>query len=318
AFRVEWHSGAPSASITVDENLLQYVEMEVRDKVLHVRTTRSVRPTHSIRLALTSNALEGASFSGASRLDAHQLSGPKFYLETTGASNARLPVRVQSGSARRMIITSSCRAKAEGSHCKSLNATFPGYLDLAGDDELVTIHSPVRRCGSGSKLGGGWRTLSAFNAGHSLAKPRSRRHDVRFARTNGNSFATTGSSGRRCRSWRCIIATVSKKRHHDFTASERNRNSQLLSALCWCSRPQEICCGIAFHCSRTTRSQKSGRAEVFGRSRSRIRTFIPQWSNGRTISTRRYIYTPRIANGSCATVRAFSFGKAQPFRFGMI
>ena len=90
AFRVEWNSGAPSASITVDENLMQYVEMEVRDRVLHVRTTRSVRPTHSIRLALTSNVLEGASFSGASRLDAHQLSGPKFYLETTGASNVTL------------------------------------------------------------------------------------------------------------------------------------------------------------------------------------------------------------------------------------
>src|SRR5213596_3360881 len=90
AFRVEWHSGAPSASITVDENLLQYVEMEVRDKVLHVRTTRSIRPRHSIKLQLTSNALESASFSGASRLTAHQLSGSKFYLETKGASNATL------------------------------------------------------------------------------------------------------------------------------------------------------------------------------------------------------------------------------------
>src|SRR2546430_17054983 len=66
---------------------MQYVEMEVRDRVLHVRTTRSVRPTHSIKLALASNALEGASFSGASRLNADQLSRTKFYLETTGASN---------------------------------------------------------------------------------------------------------------------------------------------------------------------------------------------------------------------------------------
>jgi len=57
-------AGAPLLDHTVDENLMQYVEMNVRDKVLHVRTTRSVRPTHSIRLALTSNALEGASFSG--------------------------------------------------------------------------------------------------------------------------------------------------------------------------------------------------------------------------------------------------------------
>src|SRR5205807_9997689 len=77
AFRVEWKSGSPSASITVDENLMQYVDMKVRDKVLHVRTTRSVRPTHSIRLALASKALEGASFSGASRSNAHQLRGPK-------------------------------------------------------------------------------------------------------------------------------------------------------------------------------------------------------------------------------------------------
>jgi len=40
AFRVDWRSGPPSASITVDENLMQYVKMEVRDKVLHVWTTR--------------------------------------------------------------------------------------------------------------------------------------------------------------------------------------------------------------------------------------------------------------------------------------
>jgi hypothetical protein len=39
---------------------------------------------------LTSNTLEGASFSGASQLTAHQLTGSKFYLETTGASKATL------------------------------------------------------------------------------------------------------------------------------------------------------------------------------------------------------------------------------------
>ncbi|PYL99365.1 MAG: hypothetical protein DMF19_12690 [Verrucomicrobia bacterium] len=158
AFRVEWHSGAPSASITVDENLMQYVEMEVRDKVLHVRTTRSVRPTHSIKLELTSTALEGASFSGASRLNALQLSGPKFYLETRGASNVVLDgavdelvanmtgasdLRAESlqtktaelsvtrnyrcrfnSKAREVgIIASSSRAKVEGSRCGSLKAT---------------------------------------------------------------------------------------------------------------------------------------------------------------------------------------------------
>src|SRR5204863_1184994 len=130
AFRVEWHSGAPSASITVDENLLQYVEMEVRDKVLHVRTTRSVRPTHSIRLALTSNALEGASFSGASRLDAHQLSGPKFYLETTGASNVTLDGAVDELVAN-MTGASDLRAEALQTKIAELSGTRAGEARVA-------------------------------------------------------------------------------------------------------------------------------------------------------------------------------------------
>jgi hypothetical protein len=135
AFRVEWNSGAPSASITVDENLLQYVEMEVRDKVLHVRTARSVRPTHSIRLALTSNALEGASFSGASRLSAHHLSGPKFYLETTGASNVTLDGAVDELVAS-MTGASDLRAESLQTKIAELSVTGAGNARIAVSDTL--------------------------------------------------------------------------------------------------------------------------------------------------------------------------------------
>src|SRR5256886_10632365 len=126
AFRVEWNRGAPSASIRVDESLMQYVEMEVRDKVLHVRTTRSVRPTHSIRLTLTSNALEGASFSGASRLNAHQLSGPKFYLDTTGASNVTLHAAVDELVAN---ITGASDLRAEALQPKIAELSVTGGRD---------------------------------------------------------------------------------------------------------------------------------------------------------------------------------------------
>jgi hypothetical protein len=135
AFRVEWHSGAPSASITVDENLMQYVEMEVRDKVLHVRTTRSVRPTHSIKLELTSNALEGASFSGASRLNAHQLSGTKFYLETTGASNVVLDGAVDELVAN-MTGASDLRAESLQTKTAALSVTGAGDARVAVSDTL--------------------------------------------------------------------------------------------------------------------------------------------------------------------------------------
>jgi putative autotransporter adhesin-like protein len=135
AFRVEWHSGGPSASITVDENLMQYVEMEVRDRVLHVRTTRSVRPTHSIRLALTSNALEGASFSGASRLNAHQLSGTKFYLETTGASNVVLDGAVDELVAN-LTGASDLRAESLQTKTAELSVTGAGDARVAVSDTL--------------------------------------------------------------------------------------------------------------------------------------------------------------------------------------
>ena len=135
AFRVEWHSGAPSASITVDENLMQYVEMEVRDKVLHVRTTHSVRPTHSIKLELTSNALEGARCSGASRLNAHQLSGRKFYLETTGASNIVLDGAVDELVAN-MTGASDLRAESLQTKIAELSVTGAGDARVAVSDTL--------------------------------------------------------------------------------------------------------------------------------------------------------------------------------------
>jgi Putative auto-transporter adhesin, head GIN domain len=135
AFQVDWSSGSPSASITIDENLIQYVAMEVRDKVLHVSTTRSIRPRHSIKLDLTSNALESASFSGASRLTAHQLSGSKFYLETTGASNATLDGAVDELVAN---LTGASDLRAESLQTKRAEVSVTGAADarIAVTDDL--------------------------------------------------------------------------------------------------------------------------------------------------------------------------------------
>ena len=135
AFRVDWQSGSPSASITVDENLMRYVEMEVRDKILHVRTTRSIRPRHSIKLQLTSNALESASFSGASRLTAHQLSGSKFYLETRGASNATLDGAVDELIAN-LTGASDLRAESLQTKTAQVSVTGAGDARIAVSDNL--------------------------------------------------------------------------------------------------------------------------------------------------------------------------------------
>jgi hypothetical protein len=135
AFRIEWHSGPPAVSVTIDENLVQYVEMEVRDRVLYVRTTRNIRPRHSIKLVLTSNVLEGASFSGASQLTAHHLTGPKFYLETSGASKATLDGAVDELIAS---ITGAGDLRAESLQTKTaqISVTGAGDARIAVSDDL--------------------------------------------------------------------------------------------------------------------------------------------------------------------------------------
>ena len=135
AFRIDWRSGPPAVSVTTDENLMQYIEMEVRDQVLYVRTTRNIRPSHSIRLALTSNALEGASFSGASQLTAHQLTGSRFYLETTGASKATLDGAVDELVAN---LTGASNLRAESLQTKTANVsvTGAGNAQIAVSDSL--------------------------------------------------------------------------------------------------------------------------------------------------------------------------------------
>ena len=135
AFRIEWHSGSPAASVTIDENLMQYVEMEVRDSVLYVRTRRHIWPRRSIKLVLTSNALEGASFSGASQLTAHQLTGSKFYLETSGASKATLDGAVDELIAN---ITGAGDLRAESLQTKTaqISVTGAGDARVAVSDNL--------------------------------------------------------------------------------------------------------------------------------------------------------------------------------------
>ena len=86
AFDIEWSNGAPSAAVTADENLQQYIEVTTRDNVLRLRTRQSIHFARSLKVTITSSALEAAKLSGASKLVAHQVKGTKFYLETTGAA----------------------------------------------------------------------------------------------------------------------------------------------------------------------------------------------------------------------------------------
>jgi Putative auto-transporter adhesin, head GIN domain len=126
AFRVDWHEGSPSASVTADENLMRFIEVRVSDGTLHVRTTRSLRPRHSMELMLTSPSLEGATLSGASRFTAHALNGSRFYLETSGASKVNLD-----GTVAELIasMTGASDLRAESLQTKSAALSLTGAAD---------------------------------------------------------------------------------------------------------------------------------------------------------------------------------------------
>ncbi len=90
AFTIEWQSGTPSLRITTDENLLSYIDSNVSGETLHLRTREQIRPTHGVRVVLSSPTRVGARTSGAVKLDAKQLSGARFALESRGASRVSL------------------------------------------------------------------------------------------------------------------------------------------------------------------------------------------------------------------------------------
>jgi Putative auto-transporter adhesin, head GIN domain len=90
AFQIEWQNGAPALRITTDDNLLSYIESHVSGDTLHLDTREHIWPTHGVKVMISSPTRNGARISGAVKLAANQLSGPRFAFEATGASQVKL------------------------------------------------------------------------------------------------------------------------------------------------------------------------------------------------------------------------------------
>jgi len=93
-YELDWHPGAPSFSLTTDENLLSHIETSVAGDVLKIKIHGSISPTHGIKVAITSPSLTGARLSGAVEFNASQVSGATFALETSGATKVTLAGKI--------------------------------------------------------------------------------------------------------------------------------------------------------------------------------------------------------------------------------
>src|SRR3954453_3081887 len=95
ALRIEWRSGEPSLSLTTDENLVQYFETHISGNRLELGMRDRVRPTHGIKVVISSPSLKGARLSGASDFIGHGITGSSFAVQTKGAANVVLDGRVE-------------------------------------------------------------------------------------------------------------------------------------------------------------------------------------------------------------------------------
>src|SRR6266480_1743672 len=135
AFEIEWESGSPALRITTDENLLPYIENDVSDDTLRLRTREHVWPTHGIKVVISSLTQTGGKMRGAVKLTVKQLSGPIFALESKGASQVTLD-----GSIDRLLVdmTGASQLAAEGLQAKTaeISTTGAGDADVAVTDPL--------------------------------------------------------------------------------------------------------------------------------------------------------------------------------------
>jgi hypothetical protein len=135
AFAIEWRSGDPSLSITTDENLLSHISTEVTGTRLRLRSHENLWPTHGIKVVASSPARAGAELSGATRLTATQLSGAKFAIESTGASNVTLDGKIDELFAD---MTGASKLKAESLQTRTaeISTTGASHAEIAVSETL--------------------------------------------------------------------------------------------------------------------------------------------------------------------------------------
>jgi hypothetical protein len=134
-FQIEWRSGAPSLSITTDENLLRHITAENIDHRLRLHSRGNLWPTHHINVAISSPKRLGAKLTGAARLTAGQLSGPSFAVESTGAATIQLDGNIDD-----LVtdMTGASKLKAESLQTKTatISSTGASHAEVAVSQSL--------------------------------------------------------------------------------------------------------------------------------------------------------------------------------------
>jgi Putative auto-transporter adhesin, head GIN domain len=127
-YRIEWRSGPPSLSVTTDDNLIELFEARNVGNRLELRMRERVRPTHGVKVTISSPSLSGGKFSGAVDLIAHGLSGPTFAVQSTGAGTIVLDGTVDQLLAE---LTGASELKAKSLQAKTAEISTTGAAEAS-------------------------------------------------------------------------------------------------------------------------------------------------------------------------------------------
>ncbi len=136
AYEIEWSSGPPAVSITTDQNLLGHVTTKVSGDKLKIHSDKHLAPSKGIKVNISSEMLSGAQFSGAVRFHATKLSGPNFYLDTSGAAKITLDGHVN-GLTASMTGASKLLASSLRTQTTELSVTGAGDAEVWVTDTLT-------------------------------------------------------------------------------------------------------------------------------------------------------------------------------------
>lgn len=135
SFEIEWRNGPPALSITTDENLLEYIDNRIVDNRLRLHSRDHLWPTHRIKVVVSSPTRNGAKLTGAVKLTAQQIAGPKFYFQSTGASEVNLDGTVDELLAD-MTGASELNAKNLQTKSAEISTTGAAEAEIAVSDSL--------------------------------------------------------------------------------------------------------------------------------------------------------------------------------------
>ena len=132
----------PSLEVEGDDNVLEFVTVEVRGNELRLKSSKSISTREPVRFKITVPNLEGLSVTGAGKIDIKGMKNEKFEIDSSGAPNI-----VVAGSTNTVDINSSGAGKIDTHYLRASRAVVDSkgasHIDLDVTSQLdVTISGP--------------------------------------------------------------------------------------------------------------------------------------------------------------------------------